>query len=73
MMLIMPCFEIVTLIRAPQERVLDLSRSVEAHAQSQAKHQEKVVGGRTAGLLALGESVGRECAVKAAGFTRRAK
>jgi ligand-binding SRPBCC domain-containing protein len=57
MMCIMPSFEIVTLIRAPQERVFDLARSVEAHAQSQAKHHEKVVGGRMTGLLELGESV----------------
>jgi ligand-binding SRPBCC domain-containing protein len=53
----MPCFEITTMIRASQERVFDLSRSVEAHAQSQARHREKVVGGRKTSLLELGESV----------------
>ena len=44
-------------IAAPAERCFDLARSVEAHTHSTAATQERVVAGRTSGLLTLGDQV----------------
>lgn len=53
----MPLIELVTDIAAPIERVFDFARSIDVHQESQAKHGEKVVAGRTAGLIEAGETV----------------
>lgn len=41
----MPTIHLTTFIAAPAERVFDLSRSVELHRQSMAKHREEVITG----------------------------
>ena len=53
----MPLIELVTDIAAPIERVFDFARSIDIHQESQAKQDEKVVAGRTAGLIEAGETV----------------
>jgi ligand-binding SRPBCC domain-containing protein len=53
----MPRIELTTLIAAPIEIVFDLARNIDAHAASQASHDEKAVAGRTAGLIEEGEDV----------------
>jgi ligand-binding SRPBCC domain-containing protein len=49
--------ELTTHIAAPRERCFDLARSVELHTRSAAGTGEVAVGGRTRGLLALGDEV----------------
>ena len=49
--------ELRTSIHAPVERCFDLARSVELHAESADSTHEAAVGGRTSGLLALGDEV----------------
>ncbi|HEY0021878.1 MAG TPA: SRPBCC family protein [Longimicrobium sp.] len=44
-------------ITAPRERVFDLARSIDFHSVSLAHTGEEAVGGRTSGLIELGESV----------------
>ena len=52
----MPSITIETRIAAPRERVFDLSRDVDAHAESSAFTGERIVEpGRTRGLLQLGD------------------
>jgi ligand-binding SRPBCC domain-containing protein len=52
----LPTIVIETRIAAPRERVFDLSRDVDAHAESSAFTAERVVEpGRTSGLLELGD------------------
>ena len=46
-----------TRINAPIERCFDLARSVEAHLASTAKTHERVVAGKSHGMLELGDSV----------------
>ena len=53
----MPAIELTTKIRAPVERVFDLSRSVDLHVASTAKTRECAVGGVTSGLMSLGQEV----------------
>lgn len=53
----MPVIEITTEIRAPVERVFDLSRSVELHMASTAHTGERAVAGVMSGLMALGQEV----------------
>lgn len=53
----MPVLKLVTEIRAPIERVFDLSRSIDMHAASMAGRGETAVAGITTGLIGLGESV----------------
>lgn len=48
---------IETRIAAPIERCFDLARDVDAHVRSSAATRERVVGGRTTGLLELGDTV----------------
>jgi ligand-binding SRPBCC domain-containing protein len=53
----MGSIRVETLIHAPIERCFDLARSIDAHLASTAKTRERVVGGKTGGLLELGDSV----------------
>ena len=46
-----------TVIKAPIERCFDLARSVDVHIASTAMTNERVVAGKSHGLLGLGESV----------------
>jgi len=46
-----------TVIRAPIERVFDLSRSIDAHVDSAAGTEERAIAGRTSGLIELGDTV----------------
>lgn len=55
--LIMPFIHLTTFIAAPQERVFDLSRSVDLHKASMKKHNEKIVDGVISGLMNLNETV----------------
>ncbi len=50
-------FTLVTDIAAPVERVFDLSLDVESHVASMARSRERAIGGRTRGILALGDEV----------------
>jgi ligand-binding SRPBCC domain-containing protein len=49
--------ELVRLVRAPQTRLFDLARSIDAHVASTPGTDERPVGGKTKGLLDLGEEV----------------
>jgi ligand-binding SRPBCC domain-containing protein len=49
--------DITTQIRAPIQRVFDLSRSVDLHAASTAQTGERAVAGVTSGLISLGQEV----------------
>lgn len=53
----MPKIELETLINAPIERVFDLSRSIDLHADSMSHTNEKAIAGVTQGLINLGETV----------------
>src|SRR4051794_3939009 len=53
----MHTIRVVTNIGAPAARCFDLARSVEAHVRSTRASGERVVAGRTSGLLELGEEV----------------
>ena len=46
-----------TRIRAPIERVFDLSRSIDAHLDSTSSTNERAIAGITTGLIGLGETV----------------
>ena len=49
--------EISVFIAAPAERCFDLARSVDAHVKSTDATREQAVGGRTSGLLEVGDEV----------------
>lgn len=53
----MPTIHLTTFIAAPQERVFDLSRSIDIHRKSMIRYREVAVAGITAGLISLGETV----------------
>ncbi len=53
----MPRIELVRVVAAPAPRLFDLARSVDAHVASTPGTSERVVAGRTRGLLGLGEEV----------------
>ncbi len=53
----MPFIHLTTFIAAPQERVFDLSRSVDLHKASMKKHEEKIVDGTISGLMNLNDTV----------------
>lgn len=53
----MPIIRLETLIEAPIERVFDLARSIDLHAETMGKSRERAVGGVTSGLINLGETV----------------
>ncbi|MGJ8726232.1 MAG: SRPBCC family protein [Roseibacillus sp.] len=53
----MPLIVLTTRIKAPVERVFDLSRSIDLHLKSAGETSERAVGGRTDGLIEDGEEV----------------
>lgn len=53
----MPLIKLTTFVKAPLERVFDLSRSIELHKYSMSRFGEKPVGGRLSGLMEAGDSV----------------
>lgn len=53
----MVTIELETWIDAPVERVFDLSRSIDLHAEAASTTDEQAVAGRTSGLIELGETV----------------
>ena len=53
----MAVITLVTEIKAPIERVFDLSRSIDLHAASVSHTGERAVAGVTSGLISLGEEV----------------
>ncbi|MBS1623534.1 MAG: SRPBCC family protein [Bacteroidetes bacterium] len=50
-------FILETNINAPKDRCFDLSRSIDLHTISTDHTAERAIAGRTAGLIALGETV----------------
>ena len=53
----MPRIYLETWIAAPIERCFDLMRSVDFHAESTSNTKERAVGGKTSGLLDVGDTV----------------
>jgi ligand-binding SRPBCC domain-containing protein len=53
----MPKIELETIIDAPVERVFDLARSIDLHAETLSHTNEKAVAGVIKGLINLGETV----------------
>jgi ligand-binding SRPBCC domain-containing protein len=53
----MPVIKIEITINAPIERVFDLARCIDLHAETMLRHKEKAIAGRTKGLIDLNESV----------------
>jgi ligand-binding SRPBCC domain-containing protein len=53
----MPLIELSTVICAPQERVFDLARSIDAHQDSTEGTNERAVAGVTSGLIGLNDEV----------------
>jgi len=53
----MPIIKLETEINAPIERVFDLVRCIDLHAQTMRKHDEKAVGGVTEGLININQTV----------------
>ena len=53
----MPIIYLETRIFAPIETVFDLARSVDIHKSSAAATNERVIEGKTSGLLEIGETV----------------
>ena len=53
----MPFIHLTTFIAAPQERVFDLSRSVDVHKASMKRHEEKIVDGTMSGLMNMNDTV----------------
>ena len=53
----MPLITLITRIKAPVERVFDLSRSIELHLRTAEDSNERAVEGRTQGLIEKGEEV----------------
>lgn len=53
----MSFIHLTTFIAAPQQRVFDLSRSVDLHKKSMEAHGEKIVDGTMSGLMKQDDSV----------------
>src|SRR5437870_3406751 len=53
----MPVIKLETVVKAPIERVFDLSRCIDLHLTTMTAHKEKAIAGVTKGLINLGESV----------------
>ena len=53
----MPRIELTTTIHAPLERVIDLARSLDLHADSMESTGERAVAGKTSGLFGPGDEV----------------
>ncbi len=53
----MPRIDLSIYIAAPRERCFDLARSIELHMRTTSSTGERAVGGRTSGLLDMGDQV----------------
>lgn len=53
----MTSIQLITKINAPLPAVFDLARSVDVHLESTSQTNERVVAGRTSGLMELHETV----------------
>lgn len=53
----MPFIHLTTFIAAPQERIFNLSRSVDLHKASMKHHEEKIIDGAMSGLMNLNDTV----------------
>jgi len=53
----MPVITILTTVRASVERCFDASRDLDLHLESMSHTGERAVGGKTSGLIELGEQV----------------
>src|SRR5512138_28890 len=53
----MAVVKLCTLIRAPRERVFDLARSIDAHADTTGGTEERAVAGVTRGLIGMNDEV----------------
>ncbi len=53
----MPTIELETIIHAPAARCFDLARSIDLHVVTAGASREEAIGGRTSGLIGLGETV----------------
>ena len=53
----MPFIHLTSFIAAPQERVFDLSRSVDLHKTSMSRYEEKIVKGTMTGLMDRNDEV----------------
>src|SRR6185503_3739919 len=53
----LPRIELCTRIEASPERCFDLSRDIDLHVRTMHASGERAVGGRTSGLIELGDSV----------------
>ena len=53
----MPFIHLTTFVAAPQQRVFDLSRSVDLHRASMKHHEEKIIDGSMSGLMKLSDTV----------------
>jgi len=53
----MTTIDITTAIDANAQRCFDLARSIDAHLESAQNTDERVVGGKTTGLMGLGDEV----------------
>ena len=53
----MPRINVTTFVAAPQDRVFDLSTSIDLHRKSMQKFSEEAVQGKRNGLINEGEDV----------------
>jgi len=53
----MPLIHVTTFIKAPVERVFDLSRNIQLHKESMKQHREEAVAGTRFGLIEKDETV----------------
>ena len=53
----MPIIHLTTIIKAPVQRVFNLSRSIDLHQMSMAHTNERAIAGKTNGLIEQGEWV----------------
>ena len=53
----MPTIHLTTFIKAPADRVFDLSRSIDLHKESMNRHKEEAVAGIRFGLIEKDETV----------------
>jgi ligand-binding SRPBCC domain-containing protein len=56
-LLIVAHIRLQTDIKAPTEQVFDLAQDIDLHQRSMAHTNERAIGGRTSGLIGLGETV----------------
>jgi ligand-binding SRPBCC domain-containing protein len=52
-----PVIQSSLFIQAPAQLIFDLSRSIDIHMESTSHTRERAIGGRTSGLIELGETV----------------